>query len=66
MLTYNFDTGRWFKNQVALLERRRDAGELNAAAFEEAMELLDRRLEEMESRLAGSFQIPESHRSGEG
>ena len=61
-MTYNFDTDRWFENQVMLLKRRRAAGELDEAGYEEALEALDRRLEEMESRLAGSFQIPGSQK----
>ncbi len=57
-MTYNFDAEKWYENQRALLLRRREAGELDERAFAEASADLDRRYEEMLSRLDGSFTIP--------
>lgn len=57
-MTYNFDPDRWYANQRASLEAKLQGGELGGQAFEEALEDLERRLEAMESRLDGSFQIP--------
>ncbi len=57
-MTYNFDPGRWYDNQRAALEARLARGELGRDAFEAALDELQRRLEEMESRLDGTFQIP--------
>ncbi|MBZ5588611.1 MAG: hypothetical protein LAO05_08610 [Acidobacteriia bacterium] len=57
-MTYNFDAERWFENQKALLEARRQRGELDDAAFDEALEELRRRYEEMTARLDRSFELP--------
>jgi hypothetical protein len=57
-VTYNFDAGRWYENQKSLLVARRERGELDESAFAEALDELDRRFEEMLSRLDGSFQLP--------
>ena len=57
-MTYNFDADRWYENQRALLVARRESGELDENAFAEALEELDRRFEEMLSRLDGSFRLP--------
>ena len=57
-MTYNFDAEKWYENQHALLERRRADGELEGPAFEEALAELDRRYDEMVSRLDGSFKLP--------
>jgi len=57
-VTYNFDADRWYENQRALLVARREREELDERAFAEALDELDRRFEEMLSRLDGSFQLP--------
>ena len=57
-MTYNFDADRWYENQKALLDARRQRGEFDDAAFAEALEDLDRRYEEMTARLARSFELP--------
>ena len=57
-MTYNFDAEKWYENQRAALERKRAAGELDAPAFDAAVADLDRRYDEMVSRLDGSFRLP--------
>ena len=57
-MTYNFDPEAWYENQRALLDARRDRGELDETAFAAALEELDRRYEEMVERLDRSFQLP--------
>lgn len=57
-MTYNFDPDRWYDNQRAALESKLARGEIGRSAFEAALAELQRRLEEMESRLDGTFQIP--------
>ncbi len=57
-MTYNFDADRWYDNRRALLERRREAGELDAESLAEALEELDRRYDELTARLDGSFELP--------
>jgi hypothetical protein len=58
-MTYNFDAEKWYENQKALLEARRERGELPDAEFALAVEELDRRYDEMVARLDGTFQLPE-------
>jgi len=57
-MTYNFDPDRWYENQRALLERRRACGEIDAGQFEEELERLGQRYDEMLRRLDGPFEIP--------
>ena len=57
-VTYNFDPDRFYENQRAVLGARREGGELDERAFAEALDELDRRYEEMLSRLDGSFRLP--------
>jgi len=57
-MTYNFDTDRWYENQRALLEQRRTRGEITATEFEEQLERLDERYDEMLRRLNGPFELP--------
>jgi hypothetical protein len=57
-MTYNFDPDRWLEAHRAVLEARRDRGEIAGIAFETEMAELDRRYEEMVSRLDGTFEIP--------
>jgi len=57
-MTYNFDPDLWYENQLALLERRRDRGELDQAGFDEAWERLDEELQRMLDRLDNTYQLP--------
>jgi hypothetical protein len=58
-MTYNFDPDRWYENErAALAECCRSQG-WGAAAYEAALENLDRQHDEMVRRLDGSYQIPE-------
>lgn len=58
-VTYNFDAEKWYENQWALLEARRERRELDEDAFAAAVADLDRRYDEMVARLDGSFRLPE-------
>ncbi|MGD8369485.1 MAG: hypothetical protein PVG78_17745 [Desulfobacterales bacterium] len=57
-MTYNFDPDRWYDNERAAVESRRNAGELTAEQFQQALDELDRRYEEMLDRLDGTYRIP--------
>jgi hypothetical protein len=57
-MTYNFDPDKWYENQRAALEARRLRGELDEAAFRQALAELDDRAEAMAARLDGTFEIP--------
>ena len=57
-MTYNFDADRWYENQRTLLDRKRKSGELDEEAFAAALDELDRRYEEMTTRLSRPFELP--------
>jgi hypothetical protein len=57
-LTYNFDPEKWYENHRRALLARHERGELDERAFADALDELDRRYEEMLTRLDGSFQLP--------
>jgi hypothetical protein len=57
-VTYNFDPDQWYENTKAALVARRECGELDEAGFSDALAELDRRYEEMLTRLDGSFRLP--------
>jgi hypothetical protein len=57
-MTYNFDPDRWYENELAVLKARFKAGDLGSQEYEEAVEELDRRHDEMLERLDGTYQIP--------
>jgi hypothetical protein len=65
-VTYNFDPDRWLEAHRAVLEARRDRGEIDDVDFAAALIELDRRYEEMLTRLDGTYEIPPDRRdSGE-
>lgn len=57
-VTYNFDPDRWYENQRAALEARRERGELDEETFRVALEELDRKYEAMIERLDGTYRLP--------
>lgn len=57
-MTYNFDPDRWYENELAVIKKRHESGELNPLDYEQAVTDLDRRYDEMVERLDGSYQIP--------
>ena len=57
-MTYNFDPDRWLEAHRAVLEARRDRGEIDEAELEAELLELDRRYEEIIARLDGTFEIP--------
>ncbi len=57
-MTYNFDPDRWYDNQRALLEHRRDSGEISAGQFQAELERLEERYDEIVRRLDRPFELP--------
>jgi hypothetical protein len=56
-MTYNFDPDRWYENQRRALEARRDRGEMTEDGFQAGLDDLERRYEEMASRLDKPFDL---------
>lgn len=57
-MTYNFDPDRWYDNQRLLLEQRRTRGEIDGPQFEQELERLGARYDEMLRRLNAPFELP--------
>jgi len=56
-MTYNFDVEAWFERERARLDALKARGELDDEAFVKALEDLERRADDMQSRLRGSFPV---------
>ncbi len=57
-MTYNFDPDRWYDNQRARIEHRRDSGEIGAEEFQAELERLEERYDEIVRRLDRPFELP--------
>ena len=57
-MTYNFDPERWHENEYSALEIIYKKGEITDIEFKEQCTNLQKRYEEMLSRLDGAYQIP--------
>jgi hypothetical protein len=62
-VTYNFDPDRWYENQRRALEAKRDRGELTGEDYQTGLDDLERRYEEMTSRLDKPFELSDTPRS---
>ena len=56
-MTYNFDPDRWYENQRRALDAKRDRGELTGEGYQDGLDDLERRYEEMTSRLDKPFDL---------
>ena len=61
-MTYNFDPEKWFEAQRAVLEARRARGEFDDAEIEAELRELDRRYDELVTRLDGTYEISSRNR----
>jgi cobyric acid synthase len=57
-MTYNFDPDRWYENELLVIQRNFKAGRMSEKEYNQAIEELDQKLEEMWERLNRSYQIP--------
>lgn len=57
-MTYNFDPDRWYENELLVIQRNFKAGRMSEKEYNQAIEVLDQKLEEMWERLNRSYQIP--------
>ncbi len=56
-MTYNFDPDRWYDNELYLIQSQLKTGKITLNEYDEAVEILDKKLEEMWARLDGTYQI---------
>lgn len=57
-MTYNFDPDRWYEDRRALLDLRRDRGEIGEDEYAAAAEELERDYDALVERLDGTYQLP--------
>ncbi len=56
-MTYNFDPDRWYDNEISVLNQQLNSKKLTNDQYDLAMEILEKRHEEMWDRLNGSYQV---------
>jgi hypothetical protein len=57
-MTYNFDPDKWYDNELFLIQSRLKTGEMTQKEYDEAVDLLDKKFEDMWHRLDMTYQIP--------
>jgi hypothetical protein len=62
-MTYNFDPDRWYENQRLALDVKRDRGELTDEGYQAGLDDLERRYEQMTSRLDKPFDLSDTTRT---
>lgn len=56
-MTYNFDPDKWYENELFLIQSKLEKGEITQEILDTAVDVLDKKLEEMWERLDGTYQI---------
>jgi hypothetical protein len=62
-MTYNFDPDRWYENQRRALDAKRKRGELTDESYQAGLDDLERRYDEMASRLDKPFDLSGTRRN---
>ena len=57
VMTYNFDPDKWYDNELFLIQSKLKTGKIKQDGYEEAIKILDKKLEKMWERLDGTYQI---------
>ena len=56
-MTYNFDPDKWYDNELYLIQSKLKTGKITQNQYDQAVEILDKKLEEMWKRLDGTYQV---------
>ncbi|MFA5903804.1 MAG: hypothetical protein WC836_07690 [Desulfobacula sp.] len=56
-MTYNFDPDKWYENELFLIQSKLKTRKITQNGYDEAVEILDKKLEEMWKRLDGTYQV---------
>ena len=62
-MTYNFDPDQWYDNQRRALDAKRDRGGLTPEEYQAGLDDLERRYDEMSSRLDKPFDLSDTPRT---
>ena len=57
VMTYNFDPDKWYDNELFLIQSKLKTGKITQNEYDNAVEILDKKLEGMWERLDGTYQI---------
>ena len=58
-MTYNFDPDRWYDDEYGLLKQALKQGRLTQVEFDQKVETLSVKYDDMVARLDGTYQLPE-------
>jgi hypothetical protein len=56
-VTYNFDPDKWYDDELFLIQSKLKIDEIKQNEYDVAVEILDKKLEEMWKRLDGTYQV---------
>ena len=56
-MTYNFDPDKWYDDELYILKSKLKSGEITDREYDQAVESLDKKHDEMWKRLDGTYQI---------
>jgi hypothetical protein len=56
-MTYNFDPDKWYDDELYMLKSKFKNIEITGGEYEQAVESLDKKYEEMWMRLDGTYQL---------
>lgn len=56
-MTYNFDPDKWYDNELFIIQSNLENGKITQCEYDEAVEILDKKLENIWNRLDGTYQI---------
>ena len=56
-MTYNFDPDKWYDDELYMLKSKFKNSEITESEYEQAVESLDIKYEEMWKRLDGTYQL---------
>ncbi len=54
-MTYNFDPDKWYENELFLMQEKLKSSKTVQSEYDDAVEILDKKLEKMWTRLNGSY-----------
>ncbi len=56
-VTYNFDPDKWYDDELFLIQSKLKTGEIKQNEHDKAVDILNKKLEEMWKRLDGTYQV---------
>ncbi len=57
IMTYNFDPDKWYDDELFLIQSKLKSRKISQNEYDRAVEILDRKHDEMWKRLDGTYQI---------